>query len=753
MTDVFCPRQITFLLAGNPAVRVTATERNGTIVFAVDAEGNADLRALFFDIADNKESGLTITGGGGYLTEYRTGHNNVLDLGDGATLAGAVKKGFDVGIEWGTPGTKKDNINFEVQFTLDNVAHNLTLDDIAFQRFGAKLDSVGAFSGGGTTQSAKLLGFAPAAPDAIADTYNIFEDGAANANTPSKTPAAITLNVLANDTDADTPNNQLTITGLHEGPTHGTVTIAADGKSLTYTPFLDYSGTDSFYYCVSDGKGGQDNALVTVNIAAVADDPVITWSVAQGANINEMLLTVTATQNDADGSEYIDSLGASVVGGLPAGSTVTPGSVNPGTTPGSITQVFTVTTPAATDVNFNLDFTAVAKEFSNGDTESETRTQRIEIDYTHNLSTLTYQVVDQSIWSNGDAFVFDYHKFLGIDFHESGGDDFSIDLGLGEITIAGYEYEVGLKAGFQVDVHLEGGGIDATVPVNVTVDTTYNKTTDVIYLTSASALAAGGSFQTHGPEGSINLDFIFKYIAYFSAFSDIFPDIDLGPYSGDFSQNIFHLNTADPAYHLSLLGGIIDIGLEWPHISVNNDPGLMSGDGASNNMLEVTLDVDALANYYLGGALTFLDTDTSTEDNFEILDLDIVGGLNLLQQFAITLAGQNVDLVLEDGTHIAMTIGTPLTIANASSHDLNHDGHVAMSFDFTPHLELTNKTEIGGNMSVEFALIRNLDLGVTDVTLVDESYTIVSGPIVTIFEDTFALDTAALAAQTMAFAA
>ena len=745
MTDVFCPRQIIFYLPGNPAVKVTATESAGSILFAVDVDGNADLRALFFDVADSKEAGLKVTGGGGYLTEYRTGHNSILDLGDGATLAGAVKKGFDVGLEWGTPGNKKDFINFEVTFKLDNTAHNLTLDDIAFQRFGAKLDSIGGNSGGATTQSSKLIGAAPAAPDAVADTYNIFEDGAANANTPSKVPVAVTLNVLANDTDADSPG-QLIITDIHDGPTHGSVTISADGKSLLYTPNLDYSGTDSFLYCVSDGHGGQDNALVTVNIAAVADDPVITWTVAQGSNINEILLTVTATQTDVDGSEFIDSLASSVAGGLPAGVTVTPGSINPATQPGSLTQQFVVTTPAATDVNFNLNFTAVSKELSNGDTESETKTQKIEIDYTHNQNTLTYQVVDQSIWSNGDAFVFDLHKFLGVDFHDSGGDSFDV-LG---ITLAGYEYELGLKAGLQIDVHLEGGGIDAIVPVNVTVDSTYNKTTDTIYLTSATALAAGGSFQTHGPEGSISLDLIFNYIAYFSAFSDIFPNIDIGPFSSNNTLPIFDLNTADPAYVLSLLGGAIEIALEWPHIAVHNDPGTLSGSGASNNFLQATLDVDALANLILGGALSFLDADTTTESNFEVADLDLVGGLNLLQQFGITLANQTVDLVLEDGVHFLMTFGTPLTITNASSHDLNHDGHIGISFDFTPHLELTNKTEVGGNFSVEFALIRNLDLGVTDVTLVDDSYTIVSGPIVTVFEDTFALDTATIAAQNMA---
>lgn len=112
-----------------------------------------------------------------------------------------------------------------------------------------------------------------------------------------------------------------------------------------------------------------------------------------------------------------------------------------------------------------------------------------------------------------------------------------------------------------------------------------------------------------------------------------------------------------------------------------------------------------------------------------------------------------VTLILEDGAEFMMTLGTGLMIENASSHDLNGDGHVEMSFDFAPLLEMTNETVLGGNMSVEFALIRNLDLGVTDVTLVNESYPIVAGPLVTVYEDTFALETDAVIAQSVNFIA
>ena len=126
-TDPFCPRQIIFEIPGTPGVLVTATENEatGAIDFTLDVEDGAttaDLRALFFHFNETKLAGLQISGGDGLLTESRVRANSVLDLGDGATLAGAVKSGFDVGLEWGTAGGKKDDISFPVHFTLSSPA-------------------------------------------------------------------------------------------------------------------------------------------------------------------------------------------------------------------------------------------------------------------------------------------------------------------------------------------------------------------------------------------------------------------------------------------------------------------------------------------------------------------------------------------------------------------------------------------------------------------------------------------------------
>jgi VCBS repeat-containing protein len=87
---------------------------------------------------------------------------------------------------------------------------------------------------------------------------------------------AVTLDVLANDRDAD--GNALTLTG--GTAEHGSVTVV-DGK-LVYTPDANFSGTDTITYGVSDGQQGTATGTATVAIGAVADAP--TLSAAQPAN-------------------------------------------------------------------------------------------------------------------------------------------------------------------------------------------------------------------------------------------------------------------------------------------------------------------------------------------------------------------------------------------------------------------------------------------------------------------------------------
>ena len=209
---------------------------------------------------------------------------------------------------------------------------------------GARLTSTGGAND--RDGSEKIIVTSPAAPDAIDDSYSIFED---NSSSATHAPTDFVMAVLANDTDGD--GDALSITEIHQQPEHGTIAISDDGQSLIYTPEADYAGTVSVDYCISDGAGGQDHATATIILDAVADDPVLSWSVSQGDDINQMYITVTADQSDADSSEYLDSIVASVEGGLPAGATLTPMATDPTGQPDQIVQQFLLTTADDTSSN------------------------------------------------------------------------------------------------------------------------------------------------------------------------------------------------------------------------------------------------------------------------------------------------------------------------------------------------------------------------------------------------------------------
>jgi len=74
---------------------------------------------------------------------------------------------------------------------------------------------------------------------------------------------AVTIDVMANDTDAD--GDSLSIVSV-TSPGSGMAT-SSSGK-IIYTPESTFTGTDSFQYTVNDGNGGTDSATVTVTVTA-----------------------------------------------------------------------------------------------------------------------------------------------------------------------------------------------------------------------------------------------------------------------------------------------------------------------------------------------------------------------------------------------------------------------------------------------------------------------------------------------------
>ena len=86
---------------------------------------------------------------------------------------------------------------------------------------------------------------------------------------------AITLDLLANDTDADLANegDTLTVTQV-TGALHGTVQIAPDGKTVLYTPAENWHGAEVLSYTMCDAAGETDTAQVVLTVSAVNDAPL-----------------------------------------------------------------------------------------------------------------------------------------------------------------------------------------------------------------------------------------------------------------------------------------------------------------------------------------------------------------------------------------------------------------------------------------------------------------------------------------------
>ncbi|MEZ7195233.1 VCBS domain-containing protein [Pseudodesulfovibrio karagichevae] len=105
--------------------------------------------------------------------------------------------------------------------------------------------------------------------------------------------SSISINVLANDTDPDLPNDHLSITGLGD-PAHGSVAVV--NGEVVYTPDANYNGADSFTYTITDDHGATDTATVYLNVTPVNDAPV-------AANDTVTVLEDhTATGNVIDGT-------------------------------------------------------------------------------------------------------------------------------------------------------------------------------------------------------------------------------------------------------------------------------------------------------------------------------------------------------------------------------------------------------------------------------------------------------------------
>jgi PKD repeat protein len=118
---------------------------------------------------------------------------------------------------------------------------------------------------------------------------------AQSVSTGEDTPVSITLV----GTDAD--NDPLTFAVVGP-PLHGT--LSGSGAQLTYTPTLNFNGTDSFTYTVGDGTATSAPAIVSITVNPVNDPPSVAI-VAGTPRVEGSTIALTATANDVDGDVLV----------------------------------------------------------------------------------------------------------------------------------------------------------------------------------------------------------------------------------------------------------------------------------------------------------------------------------------------------------------------------------------------------------------------------------------------------------------
>ncbi len=189
------------------------------------------------------------------------------------------------------------------------------------------------------------------APVAVGDTATVLEDA-----------DLTSIDVIANDTDVD--GDVLTLTAVSTDG-DGTVSINADNLSVGYKPLLNFNGTETITYTVSDGELEDITGTLTITVSAVNDAPVAvddTFTLQQGTT---EIVTLIATDIDSDDLTY------SIVDQPTNGSVTVDG------------NQATYTADASFDGSDSFTFTA-----NDGDLNSNMGTMSIDV----TLDLLTYQL-------------------------------------------------------------------------------------------------------------------------------------------------------------------------------------------------------------------------------------------------------------------------------------------------------------------------------------------------------------------------
>ena len=144
---------------------------------------------------------------------------------------------------------------------------------------------------GGTSNAATVtIDVTPVndAPVSVADNANTIQN------------IAVPITVLANDSDIDNTLDVASVV-ITQNPANGTVSVNTTTGVVTYTPALDFLGTDSFSYTVDDISGAMSNVSpVSILVEPPNQPPVALDDETTYASLLSVTIDVMANDGDPD---------------------------------------------------------------------------------------------------------------------------------------------------------------------------------------------------------------------------------------------------------------------------------------------------------------------------------------------------------------------------------------------------------------------------------------------------------------------
>lgn len=278
---------------------------------------------------------------------------------------------------------------------------------------------------------------------------------------------------------------------------------------------------------------------------------------------------------------------------------------------------------------------------------------------------LQFETSDQSIWDTGNAFSFNDDRFLGLEFNESVDESFTIPLIFDEIDV-GIEASTSGRIGLQSTLNLDGGTVNAFIPVDLSVvipDEPVNRGEPFTIQTGFS-FGSGATFTTSSPRASYALDLIFEL----AAALDLEP-VDFLDFSFDINESTNLVSFDSETLDFDLNGPLGSLSVSFPNVDTM---GTVSGSNqlissGEDTFLDGTLDLDFIATSLFG--LPPLEGDESIDlgifgdlgVNYNLLDVEATAALSILQQFSL-ISTLPALLLLEDGTSIPFNVGDNITL-------------------------------------------------------------------------------------------